>query len=297
MERAPVFSIITVNFNQSGYTEKFINSVDQLDFKDFELIVVDNGSKIDSCMHLQDQYPWVIFIESQKNLGFAGGNNLGVVEARGKYLFFLNNDTLLPSDLLSKFLPFLEAHPNLGMVSPKVIFPNGNIQYGGAIDISPWTGRGERLGLEKKDLGQYDGIYLTDLCHGAAMIVPKSIIDKVGKMPEVYFLYYEEHDWTHMIKRAGYEIYYFGQTHVIHDESVSIGKQSPLKTYYLFRNRILFMRRNYTLFQNIVFYLFFISLVLPKSLFSFLVKQEKENLNAMCKGIAWHFKKSISHGI
>lgn len=297
MEVSPIFSLITVNYNQSGYTEKFINSVAELDFPEFELIVVDNGSQNDPCMYLKEKYPWVHFIHSDQNLGFAGGNNLGVAQSKGKYLFFLNNDTLLPKDLLSKLLPFLESKPNLGMVSPKVVFPNGDIQYGGAIDISSWTGRGKRVGLDEKDLGQYDGVYPTDLCHGAAMVVPRSVLKKVGPMPEIYFLYYEEHDWTHIIKRAGFEIFYFGETYVIHDESVSIGKQSPLKTYYLFRNRVLFMRRNFSLLQNFVFYIFFILLVFPKSLISFLAKREFDNLKAMWKGLFWHFNHSSHHGV
>src|SRR5690606_19709409 len=114
----------------------------------------------------------------------------------------------------------------------------------------------KRIGWMEKDHGQHDQLRKTDLAHGAAMMVPRSVIDQVGMMPEFFFLYYEEVDCCETIKRAGYDIYFVPGSRIYHKESRSIGKTSTLESYYMTRNRLLFMRRNTTGTRKLIWVLF-----------------------------------------
>jgi len=287
----PLVSFITVNYNSLADTVEFLESALKVTYPNIEIIVVDNNSPTGKpTEEIRQKFPSVKFIFSDKNLGFAGGNNVGMREAIGEYYFLLNNDTLLFPDFLEPIIEFMQLHPDAGIASPKVLYPDGKtIQFAGAIGISPFTGRGKRLGLNEEDHGQFDMNYKTDLGHGAALIIPKKTVDIVGLMPEVYFLYYEEHDWTEQIKRAGFYMYYIGNSKIIHKESMSTGgDESPLKVFYMTRNRILFMRRNSSFLSFLVGITFFIFTSIPKHCIKFLMKGKLLLLNAYFRGIAWN---------
>jgi len=285
----PLVSIIAINYNSLDDTLEFLQSTRQLTYPNVEVIVIDNASKVKPGDIIRELYPEVKFIQSETNLGFAGGNNLGVRAAKGDYLFFINNDTLLPENFLEPVVAFMQQHPDAGMASTKVLYPDGKtIQYAGAIGISAVTGRGKRLGLFEEDKGQYDTCYKTDLGHGASLIVPRKIIETVGSMPEIFFLYYEEHDWCEHVKRAGYNMYYIGTSHLLHKESVSTGKESPLKVYYMTRNRLLFMRRNFFGMPYVLGLLFFACVATPKHTVRYIVKGNFALLKAYYRGLLWN---------
>ena len=211
MEVEKLLSIITINYNRLKVTCELIDTL-PLNDETIEVIVVDNASTQDEATELEKRYPQVKVIKSDKNLGFAGGNNLGIQAAKGKYLFFINNDTILRpqgSDLRLLFTR-IESSDKIGMVSPKIRFTWGKqpIQYAGYTPLSKLTLRNKSIGFGEEDCGQYDIAHLTPYAHGAAMMVKHEVIKKVGMMPECYFLYYEELDWSMMIRRAGYEIWY-----------------------------------------------------------------------------------------
>jgi GT2 family glycosyltransferase len=293
MTDQPLVSIITVHYNHLADTIEFLESAMQLTYKPVEIIVVDNASQKEPITDdVKNRFPSITFIRSERNLGFAGGNNVGIRSAHGEYFFFLNNDTLLPQQLLESVVGFMKAHPDAGMASPKVLYPDKvTIQYAGAIGINPMTGRGKRIGLFEKDNGQYDKEYMTDLGHGAALIVRRTVAELIGPMPEIYFLYYEEHDWCMSARRRGYNMYYVGSTHVIHKESISTGgDESPQKTYYLTRNRLLFMRRNFTGAKFLAGIFFFMILSMPKNILAFLLKGRTDLVKAYFKGIGWNLK-------
>ena len=289
----PLVSFITVNYNSHHDTLEFLLSCEKLTYKNIEVFVVDNASKKDPREEVLSSYPWVKYIRSEKNLGFAGGNNLAIREAKGEYLFFLNNDTLLTPDFLEKIVDFMQAHPDAGMASPKVLFGNGTtIQYAGTTAIN-FLGRGDRIGLHEEDHGQYDKTYKTEYGHGAALIVPKKIVDEAGEMPEVFFLYYEEHDWCERVKRRGYNMYYIGTSSVLHKESMSTGgDESYTKVYYLNRNRLLFMRRNFSGLKLVAGVLYFYIISVPKNTLKYLLKGKTKLAKGILKGAAWN----LTHG-
>ena len=291
----PLVSIITINYNESSVTMDLLESVRALSYTNLEILVVDNASPKDNPDVIKEKYPEVTLIKSEENLGFAGGNNLGVKAAKGDYLLFINNDTIVPENFIQPLVDTLERDPSIGMVSPKIKFhwDASLIQYAGYTPMNHWTIRNSSIGYHQKDDGAYDQPGETESIHGAAMMVPKQVVDQVGMMTEIYFLYYEEHDWAAMIKRAGYKVYYQPQAYILHKESLSTGKFSPLKTYYIARNRIVFARRNFKPAQLFVSLLFQAFISIPKNTLTFIVKRQFQHLKAFWQAIYWnitHYK-------
>lgn len=286
----PLVSVITVNFNQPEATVAFLNSIRQITYPRIEVIVVDNASPTGGLAAIIPLHPKIKFIQSVANLGFAGGNNLGVKAAAGEYLLFINNDTEVEPGFLEPLVACLQQHPNAGMASPKIKYfhhPNV-IQYAGGKAINPFTGRGNFIGHGQTDDGSYETTQPTELIHGAALLVSRKLMDTIGWMDETYFLYYEELDWCERAKRAGFALFYVGQAVIYHKESLSVGKHSPLRTYYMTRNRLLFIRKNYRLFQRWSALMFFIAVAIPKNTILFILQSRLDLLRAFWRGVWWH---------
>jgi GT2 family glycosyltransferase len=260
----------------------------KIDYPNIEIIVVDNGSSDDSISQLSSEFPEINLIKTHKNLGFAGGNNVGLRVATGDYYLLINNDVEVTTGFLQPLVDTMQNIPNAGVASPKIIYYDRDetIQYAGSSNINMFTGRGKRIGFLEKDHGQYDFVQPTKLGHGACLMVSKAAVKKVGLMPEDYFLYYEEHDWTEMIKRENFGVYFVGTSKIYHKESVSTGKNSPLKTYFLSRNRILFARRNSSGIVLVTAIVYMILISLPKNLIQI---RDKANIKAYVKGVLWNF--------
>lgn len=293
----PLVSIISINYNQAQVTCALLASLRHLTYPNYEVIVVDNASPTEDPASIAEQFPEVHLIRSGENLGFAGGNNLGIRAAKGDYCLFLNNDTEVVPRLLEPLVAVFERDARVGVVSPKIIFYGTNdlIQYAGCTGISPLTGRGFVIGAQEHDTGQYNTSHRTALAHGAAMIVPTQVIRQAGLMPELYFLYYEELDWCEMIKRMGYANYYEAGATVYHKESVSVGQGSVLRTYYLNRNRLLYIRRNSHGWRLWSGCLFFLSVALPKISLRHASRREWDHLLALWRGVKWHLQGHDIH--
>lgn len=278
-------SIITVNYNGLKDTCALIDSIPFNE--DMEVIVVDNGSKEDEASILQERYPYIRAIRSDKNLGFAGGNNLGMRVSKGKYLYLINNDTLLKDFNPQVLIHRLESSQTIAMVCPKIRFAWGNnpIQFAGYTPLSTMTVRNKAIGFGEDEKGQYDTPHQTPYAHGAAMMLKQEVIDKVGLMPECYFLYYEELDWSMMITRAGYEIWYEPASTIYHKESQSTGQNSPLRTYYITRNRLLLVKRNWIGASKFLSYIYLIAIVATRDIIKYALRGHFQHINAIIKGI------------
>lgn len=287
----PLVSIVTVNYNQSIITLDMLASLRRISYSNIEIIVVDNASPNDSPDELKEQYPEIKLIKSEVNLGFAGGNNLGLQVATGAYIFFINNDTLVPENCLEPLVATLQQHPEVGMVSPKIkFFEAGNpVQYAGFTKLNPWTMRNRCIGYAQPDDGSFDTPGYTSAMHGAAMMISRTTLEKVGNMAECYFLYYEELDWAARIQRAGYKLYYQPKSYILHKESVSTGENSPLKTHYLARNRMLYIRRNITGIHYWVGMVYQLTIAMPKNLIQYLRYGQFSHIKAYLSGVAWNF--------
>lgn len=284
-------SIITINYNGLEDTCALIESIPFCD--GMEIIVVDNASQNDEGTIISKRFPQVCVVRSDQNLGFAGGNNLGIKTAHGQYLFIVNNDTVFMGtdaekrSAINGLVARLESDPKIGIVCPKIRFYWGNypIQYAGYTPLSSITLRNRSIGFNEEDHGQYDVAHTTPYAHGAAMMVKRDVVEKTGFMPECFFLYYEELDWSMMIRRADYQIWYDPCCTVFHKESQSTGQNSPLRTYYFTRNRLLFTQRNIESPKKFLTYCYLIGVVGTRDILKYLLKGEKELSGATIRGM------------
>jgi len=284
-------SIITINYNGLKDTCELIDSIP---FKEnMEVIVVDNASKEYEASILEELYPQIKVIRSSQNLGFAGGNNLGIKEARGEYLLLINNDTHFKEFCIDALIERLESSERIGIACPKLRFAwdNNPIQFAGYTPLSNITIRNKAIGFGEEDNGQYDTAHSTPYAHGAAMLIKREALERVGLMPECFFLYYEEIDWSMMFTRAGYEIWYDPACTVYHKESQTTGQKSPLRTYYITRNRLLLVKRNYKGINKYLSYIYLIGIVGLRDILKYTFTQQPGLLKAVLKGLL-DFKNS-----
>ena len=278
-------SIITINYNGLEDTCALIETIPFNE--NMEVIVVDNASKNLEAETIAHRYPQVKIIKSERNLGFAGGNNLGIQAAQGKYLFLINNDTVFKEFIIQALIDRIESSPNMGIVCPKIRFAWGSnpIQYTGYSRLSRVSVRNHAIGFNEEDEGQYGTAHPTPYAHGAAMLIRREAIHKVGLMPECYFLYYEELDWSMMFARAGYQIWYEPKCTIYHKESRATGQNSPLRTYYLTRNRLLLVRRNPQEFNKSLAYIYLIGIVALRDILKHTLSGRFDLINATLRAL------------
>ena len=249
--------------------------------------MVDNASQNQEADIIAKRFPQVKVIKSEKNLGFAGGNNLGIKAAQGKCLFFINNDTIFKEFNVHTLIDRLESSPEIAVVCPKIRFAWGShpIQFTGYTPLSKITVRNQAIGYGEEDYGQFDTAHTTPYAHGAAMLIKREAIDKVGLMPECFFLYYEELDWSMMFTRAGYQIWYEPLCTIYHKESQATGQNSPLRTYYIVRNRLLLVKRNWGGIPKYLSYAYLIGAVGLRDILKYALSGKWELLKATTNGL------------
>ena len=281
-------SIITINYNGLEDTCALIESIPFNE--NMEVIVVDNASQNQEAEIIAKRYLRVNVIKSDRNLGFAGGNNLGIQAAQGKYLFLVNNDTIFKDFNINALIRRMDSSKEIGIVCPKIRFAWGTnpIQFAGYSPLSKITVRNRAIGYDEEDHGQYNTPHPTPYAHGAAMLIRREAIDKVGLMPECYFLYYEELDWSMMFTRAGYKIWYEPICTIYHKESQTTGQNSPLRTYYITRNRLLLVKRNPKEFIQLLAYLYLFCIVAIRDILKYSVTARFDLTKATIRAL-WHF--------
>ena len=293
----PFISIITLNYNQIEATCAFLESARTLQYPNYEILVCDMASSTDPTEKImQGNFPHTRLLKSKKNLGFAGGNNWGMRQAKGDFLFIVNNDTEMTPNLLNKLIEPFRHDPKIGVTCPKIKYYTNPtiIEYAGFNPMNVYTGRTTSIGLMEEDRGQYDQSRITAGAHGCAMMVKREILNTVGMFAEKFFLYYEEWDWSARIIKADYKIWYTADAEIYHKESLTVGKSNPIKVYYHTRNRILYMRRNSNPFQFAIFTLVFTFFVVPKTLAVYFLKKEFLQLRYFLKGIFWNLRSTSS---
>mgnify|MGYP001163123990 CR=1 FL=1 len=278
-------SIITVNYNGWKDTCEMIASLKEYETYPYEVIVVDNASKGDDVERITALCPEVTLVCSERNLGFAGGNNLGYKKAEGEYIFFLNNDTVIKEPVLGVLVQRLEK-PGIGGVSPMIRYydsPNG-LQYYGDQKMTritlrhttPYDAAHQEKYLVDREIG---------VMHGAAMMIPRKVIDEVGTMPECYFLYYEEFDLSYRILAQGYRIWYEPAAVIFHKEGTKKGKAlTPFREFYLVRGRVLFARRSLKGFDRFLSCCYLLGIVMPRNVLRYLLQRRWKSIGAAISG-------------
>ncbi|HET8829102.1 MAG TPA: glycosyltransferase family 2 protein [Pelobium sp.] len=293
-------SIVTVNFNQPKATIALLQSLKKQVDANIEVILVDNASDENHEAEFYNTFPSLTFIRTKVNLGFAGGNNLGINVAKGDYIFLLNNDTEVPEGCICGMIEEFEKNKNIGLLSPLILYDDDKsvIQYAGYTPLNYLTARNTQIGQYEKNTGQFDGVTReTGFCHGAAVMCRTKDMHKAGLMDENYFLYYEELDWCEKFKRIDKGIYFTGKTFIYHKESISVGKESAIKTYFLTRNRMLFIRKN-TNFLNVLFFsIYYIFIACPKMMVKYVLTGKGTLAKWVIKAVFWNLthQKNSKH--
>ena len=292
MTAQPLVSFITICYNGLEDTRELVKSLQEtIRSMSYEIIVVDNASVCNEAEVLQAEFPMITALRSPHNLGFSGGNNIGISIARGKYIFLINNDTYLEEDGLQSLIERIESKKNIAAVSPKIrfAFAPQHIQFAGYTPLTAITLRNALVGFGEADNGCFNVPTPTPYLHGAAMMVKREVIDKVGFMPEIYFLYYEELDWCTQMTKAGYELWYEPRCTVFHKESQSTGQMSPMRTFYLTRNRLLYAWRNRKGVIRCLSIIYQIGIAAPKNILTQALKRRRDLSVATLKGICAFF--------
>lgn len=233
---SPDLSIIILNYNVKDYTEQCILSLEKAtQGLSAEIFVVDNASEDGSVPYLQARFPYVRFIANQENVGFARGNNLALGEAQGRYLLILNPDTIVEEDAIKNMIGYLEEHPQVGAVGPKILDRFGRFDHASRRGFpTPWASFTRLSGLSRlfpksRLLAQYELSFLDpdqpapiDALSGACMMVRKEVFQTVGGFDEDYFMYGEDIDWSYRIKQAGWQVHYVPYARIIHFRGESV---------------------------------------------------------------------------
>lgn len=253
-------SIVIVNYNTKQLTMDAVHSVYQSKISyTYEILLVDNNSSDGSVELFHQELPNVTVIENTKNVGFSRANNQAITIAKGSYILLLNSDTIVQEDTLQVMVNFMDSHPKIGASGCKVVLPDGSLDKACRRGFpTPQASFYHFLGLSKlfpnnTRFNQYqlghldpDKDYPVDCLVGAFMLLRREVIEQVGLLDEMFFMYGEDIDWCYRIKEVGWDIYYYPYTSIIHYKGAS-SRRKPMKIIYEFhRAMILFHRKHFS---------------------------------------------------
>ncbi|MDA8430803.1 MAG: glycosyltransferase family 2 protein [Geobacteraceae bacterium] len=243
----PLASVIILTWNGRRFLDDCLGSLAGQTCRDFETILVDNGSSDGSAAYVREMYPWVRLVGLPENVGFAEGNNRGLELARGAYIVTLNNDTKADSRFLEELLQPALHNPDIGMVAAKMLnfFDPGRIDSVGA--KAAVNGMGYNIGAGERDRGQFDapaGVF--GPCAGAALY-RRTMLDEVGFFDPDFFAYYEDLDLAWRGRLAGWRSVSAPRAVVLHVHSATSGKMSPFTLYQVQRNKWFTLVKNWPL--------------------------------------------------
>ncbi len=245
----PLVHIITVSWNACSLLRESLQSIRAMTYPNQRIIVVDNGSQDDSVAMVQKEFPEATLIENGENLGFGGGNNIGLqyaLDHGAEWFFLLNNDIGVDPDLLSNLMQTAASYPKVGIFGPKIyFFDQPDVIWFAGATINFCTGIIAHRGLRQVDQGQFDQPAATDYVTGCAMLIRRDVLQRIGLFDPVYHpAYAEDVDLCARAQRAGYELLYVPTGKLWHKISASSGGGlTPFKTRLKVRNSLIFFKR------------------------------------------------------
>jgi hypothetical protein len=238
MNPEPFISVIILNWNGKRFLEECIDSVKGQTFRDFETILVDNGSTDGSAEFAEERYgEFIRIIRNRKNLGYTGGNNVGIRSARGEFIVLLNNDTWVHPNWLEELVRGVGSDHRVGMWAPKIYsyFKKNQIEAVG--ELIYWDGLNRARGQYEQDRGQYEEIEEVFFPCGNSGMYRKILFDEIGLFDEDFFAYGDDTDIGIRARMAGWKCLYVPKAILYHKGSGSTGQYSPFKAFYVERNR------------------------------------------------------------
>ena len=252
----PIVYFSILNWNQKDLTCECLESLAQLDYPNYEIVVVDNGSRDGEAMAIQARFPSAIVLRNETNLGFAEGNNVAIryaLEQGADYVLLLNNDTVVDAQMLKRLVEGAESDDRIAIVGPRICYfdePQTIWSTGGILQPHRMP---VMLGLNEIDEGQHDALREVDWVTGCALLIKSSVVRRIGLIDDRYFIYFEENDWCSRAKRAGFKILYVPEARMWHKIQPRHQALSPHHVYLMTRNRLLFLRNSGARFPLILF--------------------------------------------
>ncbi len=250
--------IIILNWNGKDDALECIKSLKKINYGNYKIIAVDNGSSDGSVFEIKEKHPEITIIENKKNLGFAGGNNAGIKYAINNgtdYVLLINNDTIVEEDFLDKLVKAGESDKKIGILGSKICYyDEPEIIWSAGGNVNWLKNKGVHIGLNEIDEGQYDKIKEVDYLTGCCLLIKREVIEKIGALSEDYFLYYEDTDFSLRARNAGYKCVYVPSAKIYHKVSRSTKPGSFSYVYYHTRNGLAMAKRTGSFLNKIILY-------------------------------------------
>lgn len=247
----PLVSVIILNYNGERFLPALLTSLSKTTYPNLETIIVDNASTDNSVVYLKSNHPHLKLILSEQNLGYTGGNNVGIRESSGQYVVLLNNDVEVAPDWLDRLVETAEADDHIGALQPKLqsMINKGYFEYAGASGgfIDKWGFpflRGRIFDTIERDNGQYDDVREIFWASGAALFLRRKSLDESGLLDETFFMHFEEIDLCWRLHHLGYSVKVVPQSVVYHYVSASLPAANYRKLYWNHRNNLLLLIKN-----------------------------------------------------
>jgi len=254
LNAAPKISVVIPHFNGIKILEACLKSLYKNRFKDFETILIDNGSTDGSQEWVKQNFPQVQLIENNQNKGYAGGCNQGIRISKCPLVLLLNNDTEMPQNFLEELYESIKTDQTIAAVQPKILSIQNHSRFdysgaaGGELDIFGYPfARGRIFDRVEEDLKQYDDfeqqVFWTS---GCALLLRKDVVDKIGYLDEDFFAHQEEIDWNWRAQLAGYKNIVTTNTYIFHYSGYTLQSRNEMKMYLNHRNNLIMMIKNFS---------------------------------------------------
>lgn len=260
-DRPPSVSMILVNYNGAEVVLDCLRSLLQfLHTIPHEIIVVDNASTDGSPTLISEKFPTVTLLKQRENKGFGAGNNAGAKQAKGEFLFFLNTDTVLTSDVLPPLVTLIKKHPEVGIIGTKLLNVDGSLQLSIASEISIAGEYKTRKQLKQSNSSQhreiieqkFAQIQTVDIVIGAALFMRRSLFEVLNGFDETFFMYFEESDLCQRVRDRGWTILYTPEVSITHLGSYSVGKVSDRMRLEYRRSQLYYYRKHRPFWEQIL---------------------------------------------
>ena len=245
--------VVVLNWNKPDDTIECLESCYEIEHPNFEIVLVDNASNDDSVKRIRARFPDLYILENKENLGYAGGNNAGIrlaLARQARFVLLLNNDVTVDPKVVSELVRVFQEHPDTGIAAPKVLYYDDPMTINSLGTSMDWWKLRPKLGhYHEKDSASYPAVMPKEILLGAALMLSREALERIGLIDEKFFIFHEEADWCFRSRRAGFENLSAPKAVIYHKESKTMREFSVLTHYYSTRNFLYFTRKNATLAQ------------------------------------------------